>query len=539
MTGFLKRLRRDQRGGVGALSVLLAVLVITATAATVDAASVEFRARALQGLADTAAVSAAGDLTTAESTVRRVLSLKQSGARIEQVALGEYQAKASVAVADRFNPLGPAPDAVRVVLQEDVPLFFGSVLGIGSVRVQKTAVAIRPARDAAAFSIGSRLLTLDPPLANAILSQLIGREIQLTALAYDNMLASSLDVDDLLDDLGRTLSADDRENLLTRNLSTRQLVDAMAKATTGQTSIALKAISTTLGTAPDRNLRLGSLIKVAPALKGDINAKVPVWDLLNAALGEAAGPQTIELNADVDGPVTAKVRLAVGEREQKSPWLTVARDGTTVVRTAQVRLHVDVTTANLLGLGRVHLPVFAEVASGKAALTSINCREDSFDVTARSGIASVALGEIESSKLSDFSRDAALSPAAILDTAVLKVRAAARINVGDSGDTRLRFTRNDIDSLKAQTIGAKGILGSTLTSLVANAQLDIQVLGLLGISLPGLPATLRDILAGVAAPLDSVLEEILKLVGAGIGEADIRAAGLECGTKGSPPTLAA
>lgn len=538
MTGILKRLLRDQRGGVGALSVMISVLVITATAATVDAASVEFRARALQGLADTAAVSAAGDLTTAEKTVRRVLTLKSSAAQIRQVALGEYQAKANIAVANRFNPQGQAPDAVRVVLREDVPLFFGSVLGIRSVRLEKSAVAVRPARDAAAFSIGSRLLTLDPPIANAILSQLIGREIKLTALSYDNMLASSLDVDDLLDELGRNLSAEDRTDLLKRSISTRKLVDAMAKGTTGPTNLALKSISATLATGADRNLRLGSLINVAPAVKGDIKAKVPVWDLLNAALGEAAGPQTINLDADVDGPVTAKVRLAVGEREQKSPWLTVTRDGTTVVRTAQVRLHVDVTTANLAGLGRVHLPVYAEVASGKAALTSINCREDSFDVTARSGIASVALGEIESSKLSDFSRDAALAPAAVLDTALLKVRAAARINVGDSGDTRLRFKRSDINSLKAQTIGSKGILGSTLTSLVANAQLDIQVLGL-GIALPGLPTTLRDILAGIAAPLDAVLEEILKLVGAGIGEADVRAAGLECGHKGSPPSLAA
>lgn len=538
MIGLLKRLLRDRRGGVGALSVLVSVLVITGTAATIDAASVEFRARALQGLADTAAVSAAGNLATAETTVRRVLTLKQSGASVRQVALGEYRGKTDVPVADRFNPNGAMPDAVRVVLREDVPLFFGSMLGISSVRVEKSAVAIRPARDAAAFSIGSRLLSLDPAVVNALLTQLIGREIQLSAVSYDSLLTSSLDVDDLLNDLGETLSEDDREALLTRNLSTRKLVDALARGTTGQANVALKSLSASIGTMPDRNLRLDSLISVAPGVKGDINAKVPVWDLLNAALGEAAGPKTIELNAKVDAPVTATVRLAVGEREQKSPWLTVARDGTTVVRTAQVRLHVDVTTANLAGLGRVHLPVYAEVASGKAALTAIDCQTDSFTVTARSGIASVALGEITSARLSDFSRDAQLSPAAVLDTSALKVRAAARINVGDSGDMRLKFTRADINGLKAQTIGSKSILGSTLTSLVANAQLDIQLLGL-GLPIPGLPTTLRDILGEIAKPLDAVLESVLKLVGAGIGEADVRAAGLECGYKGSPPVLAA
>jgi uncharacterized membrane protein len=538
MIGLLKRLLRDQRGGVGALSVLVSVLVITGTAATIDAASVEFRARALQGLADTAAVSAAGNLATAETTVQRVLTLKNSGASVRQVTLGEYRGQADVPVADRFNANGAMPDAVRVVLREDVPLFFGSMLGIGSVRVEKSAVAIRPARDAAAFSIGSRLLSLDPVVVNALLTQLIGREIQLSAVSYDSLLTSSLDVDDLLHDLGETLSEEDRDKLLTRNLSTRKLVDALARGTTGQANVALKSLSASIGTAPDRNLHLGSLISVAPGVKGDINAKVPVWDLLNAALGEAAGPQTIELNAKVDAPVTATVRLAVGEREQKSPWLTVTRDGNTVVRTAQVRLHVDVTTANLAGLGRVHLPVYAEVASGKAALTAIDCQTDSFTVTARSGLASVALGEITSARLSDFSRDAELSPAAVLDTSALKVRAAARINVGDSGDMRLKFTRADINGLKAQTIGSESILGATLTSLVANAQLDIQLLGL-GLPIPGLPATLRDILGEVAKPLDAVLESVLKLVGAGIGEADVRAAGLECGHKGSPPMLAA
>ncbi|RZJ95553.1 MAG: hypothetical protein EON88_10835 [Brevundimonas sp.] len=399
-------------------------------------------------------------------------------------------------------------------------------------------MAIRPARDAAAFSIGSRLLSLDPPLVNSLLSQLTGRQIQLTALSYDSLLTSSLDVDALLQDLGKNLSVADRETLLTRNLSTRTLVDSMAATTSGQTSVALKSLSAALGTGADRNLRLDSLIDVAPGVKGSINAKVPVWDLLSAALGEAAGPQTISLNADVDAPVSAQVRVAIGEREQKSAWLTIARDGTTVVRTAQARVHVDVTTANLAGLGRVHLPVYAEIASGKAALAAIDCRADAFDVIARSGVASVALGEIESARLSDFSRDAALSPAAVLDTAALKVRAAARINVGDSGDTRLRFTRNDIDSLNARTIGSKSILGTTLSSLVANANLDIQVLGL-GLALPGLPTQIRDILASIAAPLDGVLQEVLKLVGAGIGEADVRAAGLECGHKGSPPILAA
>ncbi|WP_420479906.1 TadG family pilus assembly protein [Brevundimonas sp. FT23028] len=538
MIGFLKRLAGDRRGGVGALSVLVSVLVVTGTAATVDAASVHFRARALQGLADTAAVSAASNLGTAETTVQRVLNLKESAARIETVALGQYHRRADVPIADRFNATATEQDAVRVVLEEDVNLFFGSVLGIDAIRVRKAAVAIRPARDTAAFSIGSRLLALDPPLVNSLLSQLIGREVQLTALSYDSLLSSSLDVDALLQDLTQSLSVDDRDSLLAHTVSLQRLVNSMANVTTGQTRVALQSLSTTLGTAPARNLRLDALIDVAPGVTGTVNAKVPVWDLLNAALGEAVGPKTVELDVNVNSPVTAKVRVAIGEREQKSAWLTIARDGTTIVRTAQARLHVDVTTLNLTGIGKVHLPVYAEVASGKAALAAIDCGADTFDVTARSGVASVALGEIESSRLSDFSRDAALTPAAILDSSVVKVRAAARINVADSGDRTLKFNRADIDALSPKTIGSGSVLASTIGSLAANTSLDIQLLGL-GIALPGLPGQLRTILGDLVSPLDAVLEQVMQLLGLGIGEADIRPAGLQCGHRSAPPTLAA
>jgi uncharacterized membrane protein len=533
MTPLLRELVRDTRGGVGALSVLVCVLVLSGSAAAIDASSVYFHARALQGLADTAAVSAAGDLARPAQTAARVLEIKGSNATIGAVETGEYRPDATLSLADRFIRGTGASNAVRVVLEEEVSLFFGQVLGMRSVRIRKSAVATRPAREAAAFSIGSRLLSAEPALANALLSGLTGQEIALTAVGYDGLVRSNLDVDALLADLGDRLGVADRTALLGRELSTHQLVDSLSGVTDGQTSVTLRSIAAAIDQGQDRRLRLDSLIEVSPLVAGELDAQVPVWDLLLAALGDAANAETITLNADIAAPLTATVRLSIGERQQQSPWLTVESEDTIVVRTAQIRLHVDVATPDLAGLGRVRLPLYAEVASGEASLASIDCRNKGFAVTANSGVASLALGEISTSRLSDYSREAVLSPAPILDTVLLRVRGSARINVGSSGPTRLQFSRSDIESLTPKTIGSGNLLASSLGSLTSSATLDIQVLGL-GVSLGGLPSRIRNALLSIVSPLDEVLSSVLDLVGVGIGEADIRPAGLLCGSGGSP-----
>lgn len=533
-----RRLAADSRGGLSALGVLMSVLIISVAAAVTDLASLHFRARNLQGLADTAAVSAARDPETADGTVRRILILKRSAATIEDVALGQYHARSDVPLEQRFEAGGAANDAVRVVLREDVALFFGSVLGIGTLRIHKRAVAVRPAVGAAAFSIGSRLLRVEPTIANTLLRGLTGRDIRLTALSYDGLLTSSIDLDQLLNDLGRTLSVGDRETLLSRDVSSRKLIDAMARQTTGRAGVALSGISASLTGEADRDLNLGALIEVDPAMTARVDARVGAWDLLAAALGEAAGPKTIDLTADLDGRVTAtRVRLAIGEREQHSPWLTITREGTAVVRTAQVRLLVDLTTADLAGAGRLRLPLYVEVASGEASLAAIDCRADAFEVAARSGVARIWLGDVDSTRLADFGRALRPEPGAVLDTSLLRVRASGQMDLGTSGLKRLRFDRGDIDDGTVQNVGSGDLLGSTLSSLVAGARLDVQVLGP-GLPLPGLPAQLRGTLSRAVAPVDEVLDGLLALVGVGLGEVDVRPAGLDCPRAGAA-TLAA
>lgn len=81
------------------------------------------------------------------------------------------------------------------------------------------------------------------------------------------------------------------------------------------------------------------------------------------------------------------------------------------------------------------------------------------------------------------------------------------------------------------------MLASSLDSLTSSATLDIQALGL-GVSLAGLPSRIRTALLSIASPLDDLLSTLLDLVGVGIGEADVRPAGLLCGS-GAPPRLAA
>lgn len=50
-----------------------------------------------------------------------------------------------------------------------------------------------------------------------------------------------------------------------------------------------------------------------------------------------------------------------------------------------------------------------------------------------------------------------------------------------------------------------------------------------GVALPGLQNAMAGVLAGAAAPVDQVLDGVLKTLGVGVGEADTWVNGARCG----------
>ena len=259
-------------------------------------------------------------------------------------------------------------------------------------------------------------------------------------------------------------------------------------------------------------------------------------DMANALLllsGQGRQVQ-LDLGASVPGVTDLDVWLAVGERPNNSPWLSVDRDGEVVVRTAQTRLYIKakaLSALGLLGIQPITVPILVEAASGEAKLTSLECPESAAAQAAtlavRPSIGRVVVGEVDTTKLNNFKQNLTISPAKIADLLLVKATAQADVHVGGATWKNARFTRSDIEAGTIKTIATDDVAQATMSSLLGNLQLNVSLLGI-GLNLGAITSALSGTLTAIAAPLDGVLNALTGLLGVKLGEADVRVNGLRC-----------
>jgi len=140
------------------------------------------------------------------------------------------------------------------------------------------------------------------------------------------------------------------------------------------------ALGRLTGAAVGVKAPLGELIGVdaqAPeGVRAGLDAEVSALDLVVALLEVGGGDRQIALKLDAPvGVADLKTSLAIGERPNRSPWLTVTGDGSPIIRTAQTRLYIRLrTSAKLAGLAQVELPILVELAASEARLNALTCR---------------------------------------------------------------------------------------------------------------------------------------------------------------------
>jgi uncharacterized membrane protein len=149
-------------------------------------------------------------------------------------------------------------------------------------------------------------------------------------------------------------------------------------------------------------------------------------------------------------------------------------------------------------------------------------------------VANLYLAEVDPSKIVDFANPAPRSPAKLVQLAVVSVTGQAQAEIGAVTPRRLDFTMADIDGGKVRQVSTDTVATSLTQSLFSSLSLDVKVgLGVLNIPLLSLPPNTTALLGatiGAAAPaVDELLNEVLKLLGLSIGQADIRVHGATCG----------
>jgi len=543
----LAHLRRDRRGAVTIIAACSLITLLAATALAVDVGSIYLGDRRLQGAADAAALAAAAASDPNGAANQALTSNGLSAARVSTLTQGTYTADATLTPAQRYVAGASPSNVAQVTLTQDVPLFFARAFtGRSTTRIAARATAVRI--DYAAFSIGSRLAAVQGGLPNAILSKLVGTDLNLTVMDYNSLVGANVDILQFSDALRTQLQLTGVTFGQTLNTSVTlpQALSALAAVVTDQNAAtALRRIA--LQVSPV-TVRLSDLIDLGPYANQDhadpdTVVRVDGYSILRELLQLSNGQRQVAVDLGLNLPNVASTTLylAIGQRPSHSPWLAITQAGGTIVRTAQARLYLDIKILPLLGLASVHLPILIELAEAQAKLDSISCTggasNASVTLDALPSVGSIAIADINTSTLGDFTKTPVESPAALAQITLLGIplvgiSTQAHIALGGTSTNwqQVRFSAADIAAGTVQTVSTPDLVQGIATSLLTSMTLKLN-----NVDLSVVTQLVGNILKPLSPALDGIIDQLTGLLGVHVGQADLRVDGVRCGK----PTLVA
>lgn len=541
------RFLSDRRGSIAATTAIIFTVLLGFAALGVDVANMFADRRKAQSTADLAAIAAVSDLVNASraatDTVARNGYLNNASFNLEY---GVYSPDINITPGNRFKVADVASaNAARITLTTVTPLFFsGAITGKDSFIIKTTATATRSAF--ASFAIGSRLASVNGGLLNQILGGMLGTSLSLSAMDYQSLIDTQLDLFGFLDALAARLnvSAVSYDSLLSKDAKISDVVSAMADASKkqyGATNSATQALSNVVSAAVGltTTVKVGSLVDLGPydSLPIGDTPKVAVsaaaYDLLAAAAQISNGQHQVQaaLALNVSGIAAANLKFAIGERPQGASWVTVGSEGASV-HTAQTRLLLTVQVAGSGAASLINLPIYIEVASGTATLNKLQCGFPNVTTSTATlgvtpGVLDAWIGAVSDSQLTNFATTPNPPAATLVNTPLVKITGRAHAAVTNISAMPVTFSYSDIQQKTKKTVGTTDFSSSLLRGLISDTQLDVNILGL-GLGLGGLSSFVSTTLSNATPAIDQVLTSTLQTLGIGLGQADVWMLGIRC-----------
>lgn len=557
----------DRSGNIGTLAALSLPLMVFSLALGVDYGYLTVQQRHLQATADLAAIAAAGNIGEAEKSAAIYFALNGEFVSVEganglvippsndpgirkgplataRVERGRYTADPNIAPEERFKPAAADADAARVVMSRPADLFLASMFIPRPPLLSATGSAARS--KIAAFSVGTRLASLNGGILNALLGQLLGTNLSLNVMDYRALVDADISIRPFLKAVSTelNLTAATYEEVLNAGITMPQLLASMrvVEGLSGPVRSALRLIEQ--ATAGSKvKLPLSRILNLDPkkgltvATGGDWAMSVNALQMVSAAAGLANGKNQVALDvgAVLPGLAAVTVNLAIGEPPVETPAHRLGAPGS-AVRSAQTRLAVELSVDGLAALAglRIKLPLYIEVAASEAKLADIRCLGGSAGnanvaIDAVAGVAEIALGKVDPTVLSHFSDEPRVTKARIVDSALLSVTALAPGEAMNLAKTRLTYTPTEIAAGTVKSVSTRDTLSSTIQTLLGKMELEINI-KLLGLPINAslLTSALATTLGVVTPAIDQLLYNLLLVVGVRIGEADIRVTGVAC-----------
>ncbi|RWH07544.1 TadG family pilus assembly protein, partial [Mesorhizobium sp.] len=523
-------------------------------------------------------------LTTLRDNGITSVAVQQQGTKIEptgskavvEVVPGRYSGVSSIAAGSRFEA-GKLPyNAVQVSMKKLGTLYFAASVMAPPV-IGTTATA--SAQPAAAFSVGSRLASVNGGILNALLGALLGGNLSLSVMDYNSLISADVDVLSFTDALATQLrlTGGTYSDVLGSKATVGQITTAMANVP-GLDRTAKLALQTMASSATNSvKIPLGHLVDLGSVgslglgqKPAGLSVSASAMSMVSAAAALANGTNqvTVDLGATIPGLTSTTLQVAIGEPMQSSPWLAVGELGT-VVRTAQTRIKLNPSVGigngnNGNGFGNgtgngtagmklgggvkllaVNLPLNIEVAYAEAKLTDISCPTGpssiKVSIAAQPGVVAAHLADSNASGFADFGKPQSFSDADIADVSLkmllanlnlLQIKGSSAFSVTSMAPTNLTFSATEIANKAIKTVSTKNLTQSLTTSLVNNLSLTVNALGL-GLDATTLLGTVKPavttLLNGVTAPVDNLVYNVLAVLGVHVGEADVRVTGATCG----------
>lgn len=535
------RFCRDDKGGIAIIACAFFMVGIACAALAVDVGSLYLEKRKSQGIADLAAMAAAGDLAHAEAAARATLVANKMNMQETTftVELGHYEANASKAVAARFV-IGALPyNAARVTVTKPGKIFFAKTFADNCCQMTVTALAANA--QLATFSLGTRLAALREGVVNSMLSGLLGGSVNLSVADYNAIASANVG----LLQFGKALATQlnltgvSYNEVLTANASVGNVLNALAAVTTSASAqVALRKIANQ-SSAASVSVPLPSMVSFGPL--GYLGVSDPItgvdpqfnlMDIVNAATTIAGNGKliSIDLGATIPGVASLTLDVALGQPAQQSPWAAVGQ-AEAKVHTAQMRarLVAEVGGTGILAATRVRLPIFISGAYADGRLTNIACAADgtgSVTVGAKPGVAYATVGEVSDADLTNFNSNPVATKATMVDLLLIKVKAYTdpAIQVTNTSESSVTFSQSDINNKTIKRVSTRNIVETLVSSLVSGLHLELGPL-----TTSAVTPLIGGLLAPVASPLDQVVYTLLSSLGIRLGEVDVRVHGVRCG----------
>jgi uncharacterized membrane protein len=544
----LRSLLRSEHGSVAIISAVAMVGMISFAAIAIDVGSIHYDSRRLQGTTDLAAIAAASN--TANATLAARSTFTDNGRwtlSTMTVEMGNYDPDTTKAANLRFVVNRQPINAARVTARAPSPIYFARMFRNSNVDIDAQAIATRPAE--AAFSIGSRLLSLEGGVINAILGQMLGSNVNLRVMDYRALADADINLLNFLDQLAidADVTAGTYQQVLDADVTAGKILNAMAKTARTESKVdaaeALEDLAHAVsGSTPVDLSHMLDLGKAASAQIGTsaqygLSAAVNAMQMVNA-LALVANDEhqvDVDLGTTIPGLLKTELSLVIGEPPQGTSWITVGEKGA-FVRTAQTRLKLlaEVGGSGLLAGAKIRIPVFIDVAYAEGRLANITCgltpANNEVTVATRPGILNAWIGDV--TNFTAVNDTPTVNRAVMVNAlGVAKISGSAHVEVGNMNEENLVFSASDISNHRYKTAVTHDYTQSLVTSLVGNLDLRVDVLSLpdlLGLVTGQLKALVRTLITPVTPVLDRIVYTALTTLGIRLGEADVTVHGVRC-----------